>query len=57
MPNHIRNKLIIKAPESKIKEVAEFLKGESDKDGAPCALIPLGHFEDDTIREIAEMMK
>lgn len=27
-----------------------------DKDGSPCALIPLGHFEDDTIREIAKMM-
>ncbi|WP_370806085.1 hypothetical protein [Alistipes indistinctus] len=27
-----------------------------DKDGDPCALIPLGYFEDDTIREIAEMM-
>lgn len=28
-----------------------------DKAGDPCALIPLGHFEDDTIREIAKMMK
>lgn len=27
-----------------------------DKDGNPCALIPLGHFEDATIREIAKMM-
>ena len=27
-----------------------------DNDGDPCALIPLGYFEDDTIREIAEMM-
>lgn len=27
-----------------------------DKDGDPCALIPLGHFEDDTIREVAKMM-
>ncbi|MGN0043770.1 hypothetical protein [Alistipes indistinctus] len=28
-----------------------------DKDGDPCALIPLGHFEDDTIREIAKTMR
>ncbi|WP_416998969.1 hypothetical protein [Alistipes indistinctus] len=28
-----------------------------DKDNNPCALIPLGHFEDDTIRDIAEMMR
>lgn len=28
-----------------------------DKDNIPCALIPLGHFEDDTIREIARIMK
>lgn len=28
-----------------------------DKDNNPCALIPLGHFEEDTIREIAKMMK
>lgn len=27
-----------------------------DKDGDPCALIPLGHLEDDTIHEIAKMM-
>ena len=27
-----------------------------DKDDCPCALIPLGHFEDDTIREVAKMM-
>ena len=27
-----------------------------DKDGNPCALIPLGYFEDDTIREVAKMM-
>jgi hypothetical protein len=27
-----------------------------DKDGDACALIPLGHFEDDTIREVAKMM-
>lgn len=27
-----------------------------DKDNNPCALIPLGHFEDETIRDIAEMM-
>lgn len=28
-----------------------------DKDDHPCALIPLGYFEDDTIREIAKMMR
>ena len=28
-----------------------------DKDDQPCALIPLGYFEDDTIREIAQMMR
>nr|WP_195461790.1 hypothetical protein [Alistipes sp. D31t1_170403_E11] len=28
-----------------------------DKDNRPCALIPLGYFEDDTIREIAQMMR
>lgn len=28
-----------------------------DQQGAPCALIPLGYFEDDTIRTIAEMMQ
>lgn len=27
-----------------------------DKDGNPCTLIPLGYFEDDTIREVAKMM-
>ena len=27
-----------------------------DKDDQPCALIPLGHFEEDTIREIARMV-
>lgn len=27
-----------------------------DKDNRPCALIPLGYFEDDTIREIAKIM-
>ena len=27
-----------------------------DKDGNPCALIPLGYLEDETIREIAKMM-
>lgn len=27
-----------------------------DKDGSPCALIPLRHLEDDTICEIAKMM-
>lgn len=27
-----------------------------DKDGDPCALIPLGYFEDDTIRGIAKIM-
>ena len=26
-----------------------------DKDGAPCALIPLGYFDDDTIRAIAQI--
>lgn len=28
-----------------------------DKDDQPCALIPLGYFEDDTIREVAQMMQ
>lgn len=28
-----------------------------DRDGVPCALIPLGHLEDDTIREVAKMMR
>lgn len=28
-----------------------------DKEGDPCALIPLGHLEGDTIREIAKMVK
>lgn len=28
-----------------------------DKDDQPCALIPLGYFEDDTIREIARMIR
>lgn len=27
-----------------------------DKDNNPCAIIPLGHFEDETIRDIAKMM-
>jgi hypothetical protein len=27
-----------------------------DKDEQPCALIPLGYFEDDTIRGIAKIM-
>lgn len=27
-----------------------------DKDDRPCALIPLGYFEEDTIREVAKMM-
>lgn len=27
-----------------------------DKANNPCALIPLGYFEDETIRDIAEMM-
>ncbi len=27
-----------------------------DKDERPCALIPLGYFEDDTIRGIAKIM-
>lgn len=27
-----------------------------NKDNDPCALIPLGHLEDETIRDIAEMM-
>lgn len=26
------------------------------KDGTPCAIVPLGHFEDDTIRAIAKRM-
>lgn len=36
MPNHVRNRLVIKADESKIKEVTEFLKGEPNMDGSPC---------------------
>lgn len=28
-----------------------------DKDDQPCALIPLGYFEDDTIREVAQMVQ
>ncbi|BBL00425.1 hypothetical protein A3BBH6_06610 [Alistipes onderdonkii subsp. vulgaris] len=27
-----------------------------NKDDRPCALIPLGYFEEDTIREVAKMM-
>lgn len=27
-----------------------------DKDNYPCALIPLGYFEDETIREIAKII-
>lgn len=27
-----------------------------DKDGNPCALIPLGYLEDETIREIVKMV-
>lgn len=36
MPNHVRNRLVIKAAESQIKEVTEFLKGEPNEDGSPC---------------------
>lgn len=36
MPNHIRNRLIIKADESKVKEILDFIAGEPDEDGCPC---------------------
>lgn len=36
MANHVRNRLIIKADEKKIKEITDFLMGEPDDDGQPC---------------------
>lgn len=36
MPNHVRNRLIIKAEEAKVKEITHFLMGEPKEDGNPC---------------------
>lgn len=36
MPNHVRNRLIIKAEEAKVKEITDFLMGEPFQDGTPC---------------------
>lgn len=35
MPNHVRNRLIIKADTTKVKEITDFLTGEPDEDGSP----------------------
>jgi hypothetical protein len=36
MPNHVRNRLIIKADESLVKKITDFLMGEPEEDGSPC---------------------
>lgn len=36
MPNHVRNRLIIRAEEMKVKEITDFLAGEPDDEGKPC---------------------
>lgn len=38
MPNHVRNRLIIKADEAKTNEITDFLMGKSDEDGMPCPI-------------------
>lgn len=35
MPNHVRNRLIIRAEEAKVKKITDFLIGEPDEDGSP----------------------
>lgn len=36
MPNHVRNRLIIRAEEARVKKITDFLIGEPDEDGTPC---------------------
>lgn len=36
MPNHVTNRLEIKADREKVQEVMNFLKGETDDDNTPC---------------------
>jgi hypothetical protein len=36
MPNHVSNRLIIQAEESRVKEITDMLMGEPEEDGSPC---------------------
>ena len=51
MANHVRNRLVIKATEQRLKEITDFLMGEPDEDGKPC------HIDFENIIPIPEELK